>query len=148
MIGQQQFDSVDAVIYMSSLSEYDQQTYDGGNIPRLQDSIAVFETFYSEKKMANVPIYLVLNKLDVLKAKCKAGRKLSNFFTAFKGDDDNYEDYIQFIKEQFVAKDVDERIKDVFYTEAIDESSVRLLAEKMITSVLSSPPTSKRKISQ
>jgi len=131
------FANVDAVVYVSSLSEYDQLTYENNTTPRLIDSINVFKTFYETKDMSAVPVYLVLNKLDVMTEKCQTGqRKMSQFHRDFTGNDSSVEDYKQFIKNKILEEDRDNRVREVFYSNAVDEQSIRLLVENILGGVL------------
>lgn len=139
------FSGMDAVVYVSSLSEYDQLTYENDKTPRLDDSTNVFKSFFEVGEMSHVPVHLVLNKLDVMCDKINRQKEMSRYFKEFNGDDQNVEDYKQFITSKFMQYDTNNRVKGVYYTSAVDEQSIKLLVQRILENVLApenkiSPP--------
>jgi hypothetical protein len=66
------FEDVTALIYVSSLSEYDQYTIEDENQNRMMESLQLFELISSVEYLPkNVPILLFLNKFDVFSEKIK-----------------------------------------------------------------------------
>ena len=111
--------------------------------PRLEDSLRVFTLFY--KYFKSKDIYLVLNKEDVMREKIAQGRHMSNFFKDFVGDDSDPEAVKSYFYQRFKTCDQDNRIKDVYYTSAVDEASVKSQVQRIVDSIVRSrfsPPVS------
>jgi hypothetical protein len=50
------------VIYVISLSEYNQSTYENENIRRFEDSLTLFESFVSIEELKNIPWLIIFTK--------------------------------------------------------------------------------------
>jgi len=65
------FENVNALIFISSLSEYNQKCYEDDKTNRIQESLNLFEEIINLKWFISTPIILFLNKTDVFKEKIK-----------------------------------------------------------------------------
>jgi GTPase SAR1 family protein len=78
------FDLVTAVIFCSSLSEYDQTLREDESQNRMKESLLLFEEIRNSPWFASVPFILFLNKVDLFKQKIKVS-SLSVCFPEYKG---------------------------------------------------------------
>jgi len=90
------FDNVTAIIFVASLSEYDQELMEQKGKNRMQESLQLFEGICSLPWFKKTPVILFLNKRDILLDKIKRSN-LSRYFPAFRGGDD-YEKAAIFIR--------------------------------------------------
>jgi len=63
------FDDVTALIYVASLTEYDEVLFEDKSKNRLQESLEVWEDLVNSLHFLQVPILLFLNKLDLFEDK-------------------------------------------------------------------------------
>lgn len=94
------FDSVTAVVYVASLSEYDQLCEEDDKTNRMKESLTLFEEAANSKWFRDSAIILFLNKTDLLKEKLQAGVDPSVTFPEYSGGAD-YNKAVQFIEQQY-----------------------------------------------
>jgi guanine nucleotide-binding protein G(i) subunit alpha len=111
------------IIYVASLSEYNQKCYEDDMTNRMLESLEVFEELLNSELFKGIPILLLLNKLDIFTQKI-AKKDLSCVFPEYKGGND-VEASIEFIKEkyQLLVKENPERLQ-IQVINAMDENSV------------------------
>ena len=130
------FENVTYVMFVVSLSDFDQKMFEDENTTRTQDSIELFKNIASTKVFENVPFFLVLNKFDLFKKKI---RKNPEAFTAaypgFTGNTSNEQDCIDHIKNTFIHYLPQERGPNAWVeaipTCAMDEESVSKLFQQI-----------------
>ena len=100
------FDDVTAVIYVVSLSGYDQVCFEDATQNRLVESLDLFADTRNNKWFKNTPFILFLNKVDLFKKKI-ADIDLRNmekkWFLNYNGGTD-FDAALGFIKEEFMSK--------------------------------------------
>lgn len=94
------FDGVRAIMYVASLSEYDQVLAEDENKNRMQESLTLFEGILSLIWFHTTPIILFLNKDDIFKQKIKTS-ELGRFFNDYHGGFD-YKEGLEYIKGRFM----------------------------------------------
>jgi len=78
------FKQVGAIVFLASLSEYDQMMYGNQNITRLEESIALFQTVMDWFEYSS--FILFLNKIDIFKQKVMyTDSHLSKYYSDFDG---------------------------------------------------------------
>lgn len=82
------FDAVDAIIFIVSLSSFDQSLSEDPSINRMEDSLRSFRDLVGSKILKNVNIILFLNKIDLLESKLASGVQLGQYFKRY-GDRPN-----------------------------------------------------------
>ncbi|KAJ6231680.1 guanine nucleotide-binding protein g(o) subunit alpha [Anaeramoeba flamelloides] len=118
------FENVTGVLFVSSLSEYDQVLFEDENINRMHESLLLFEEIVNSRWFGDSSLILFLNKIDLFKKKIKK-KNLSVCFPDYKGGND-YEEVINYIKNRF-----EEKVKNpeknlyIHYTCATDTKNVR-----------------------
>lgn len=103
------FDGVTAIIFVASLSEYDQELMEMKGKNRMEDSLNLFEGITKLQWFKKTPVILFLNKRDILQEKIKHYR-LSDYFPAYEGGDD-FEKAQRFIRSMYEGR----KLKDGLY---------------------------------
>ena len=65
------FDNCNIVLYVTSLSSYDQVLVEDPTVNRMVDSLVLLEQMANHKLLINVPFIIFLNKKDLFKKKLK-----------------------------------------------------------------------------
>ncbi|XP_026887527.2 guanine nucleotide-binding protein subunit alpha-11-like [Electrophorus electricus] len=123
------FENVTSLIFLASLSEYDQVLEENNKDNRMHESLTLFHTTIHSPWFANASIILFLNKMDILAEKIKTS-DLQSYFTGFRGkkrDADAAKDYIrELYKEQAVSHEKKES-KSIYshFTCATDTNNIR-----------------------
>eukprot|EP00475_Leptophrys_vorax_P007793 TRINITY_DN1494_c0_g1_i1.p1 TRINITY_DN1494_c0_g1~~TRINITY_DN1494_c0_g1_i1.p1 ORF type:complete len:371 (+),score=97.25 TRINITY_DN1494_c0_g1_i1:215-1327(+) len=136
------FEGVTAVIFVTSLSEYDQNLFEDNHTSRIIESLSLFEEVLEMKWFINCPIILFLNKRDLFELKLKVA-PLSKIFPDYTGGAD-FDSGVQYILNKFLEK-VDARRKAMIFahvTCAMDQGNIQhvfddvkeILIRKAITS--------------
>ncbi|EDQ85799.1 uncharacterized protein MONBRDRAFT_34038 [Monosiga brevicollis MX1] len=97
------FDDVSSVIFITSISEYDQVLAEDHRTNRMAESINLFRALIQEPSFRNSSIIVFLNKRDLLEAKLQAGQtRIRDFFPRYSGDEQNVDEVIAFFREEFI----------------------------------------------
>lgn len=96
------FEGVTAVIFVASLSEFDQQLYEDESTNRMHESLNVFEAICSNCYFHDSVIILFLNKTDLFAAKLAEGASVRAAFPEYAGAD-TFEEASAFIEQRYVA---------------------------------------------
>ena len=99
------FDDVNAILFISSLNEYDQSLAEDRTRNRLLESLSLFEGIISLPWFNSTHIILFLNKNDLFTDKIRRV-DLGHYFPDFDGGLGDYEEALEFIKELFFAKNL------------------------------------------
>lgn len=91
------FDDVTAVMFICSLSEYDEVLQEDRRRNRMKEALQLFGGLTKMDFFRDVPLLLFLNKVDLFKQKITQV-DLGQFFPSYKGGR-NYEQAIEFIEE-------------------------------------------------
>ena len=94
---------VDAVIFMTSLAEFDQECYEEKGFKRVVESLETFEKVINNKLFQKVPFILMLNKRDLFERKI-AKKSFKKYFPNYTGDEKNPQQCIDFISKMFLGK--------------------------------------------
>ncbi|KAM9848967.1 guanine nucleotide-binding protein subunit alpha-14-like [Aulostomus maculatus] len=135
------FENVTSLIFLASLSEYDQVLEERETINRMQESLALFYTTIHSPWFRNTSIILFLNKTDILADKIKTS-DLQKYFPNFTGkrqDLDDAQDFIRKLYEQ-KANNLDDRgeWKTLYphFTCATDTNNIRRVFSDVKDTVL------------
>ncbi|XP_011182992.2 guanine nucleotide-binding protein subunit alpha-14 [Zeugodacus cucurbitae] len=122
----QYFDDVTAVIFLTSLSEYDQTLCEARGLNRMEESMSLFRSILSTHYFRNSSIILFLNKQDILEEKIMTSHLVDNF-PEYQGPKQNAEAAKYFIREMFEA--VVEKGRKVYphFTCATDTKNFRIV---------------------
>jgi guanine nucleotide-binding protein G(i) subunit alpha len=111
------------MIYVASLSEFNQKCSEDEITNRMLESLKLFEDLFNSEIFKGIPILLLLNKLDIFTQKISK-KDLSCVFPEYKGGND-VEAAIEFIKQKYksLVKENPERLQ-IQVINSMDEDSV------------------------
>jgi GTPase SAR1 family protein len=118
-------DNFQCLIFVSSLSEYNQKCYEDDVTNRMLESLDLFDEQINGEFFKDKPIILFLNKYDLFKIKIQEF-PLKQTFSDYEGPEKDVDAAIEFIKKQFLAKNqfAPDRVH-VYLTEAINIEKVQ-----------------------
>jgi GTPase SAR1 family protein len=120
------FEDVTALIFVASLSEYDQMLYEDQNVNRMEEALNLFEETCNSRWFFLKNIMLFLNKRDLFAEKIKRV-PLTVHFPEYKGKNE-YEEGVDFLREKFEAKNTNaNRHVYTHITCATDTDNVQLV---------------------
>ena len=122
------FDDIKVLIFVASLSEYDQVLAEDGRTNRMKESVNLFKTILNYQWFRTTPVILLLNKKDILEEKINSGRNpVKNFFPNCQGND--YESAETYFKELFLAQNPNPEVRDIYphSTCAVDCDNIRVV---------------------
>ncbi|KAL9643502.1 hypothetical protein ABK040_010116 [Willaertia magna] len=119
------FEGVTAIIFVTSLSEYDQRCYEDDSTNRMHESLLLFDEICNSRWFMDTSIILFLNKIDLFKEKISK-TDLSQFFVEYEGGK-NFEAAVNFIRSKFEEKNRNPRHKTIYshYTCATDTQQLK-----------------------
>jgi len=107
------FEGVTAVIFVTSLSEYDQCLFEDNLTSRILESLSLFEEVLQMKWFINCPVILFMNKRDLFEQKLKV-TPLASVFPDYHGDAD-FDAGVKYMLKKFLDKS-DARRKDMIFS--------------------------------
>ncbi|KAJ3432650.1 guanine nucleotide-binding protein g(o) subunit alpha [Anaeramoeba flamelloides] len=118
------FEDVAAVLFVSSMSEYNQKLFEDEDMNRMHESLLLFEEISNSRWFTESSIILFLNKVDLFKEKIQKF-DLNVCFPEYKGGLD-FDNASKMIKKKFLERVVDKE-KNVFvhYTCATDTTNIQ-----------------------
>ncbi|XP_077389724.1 guanine nucleotide-binding protein subunit alpha-14-like [Festucalex cinctus] len=97
------FENVTSLIFLASLSEYDQVLEERDTINRMEESLALFSTTIHSPWFHSTSIILFLNKTDILADKILTS-DLKKYFPGFMGRQQDAEDAKKYIQKLYQQK--------------------------------------------
>jgi GTPase SAR1 family protein len=97
------FDDVTCVVFITSLSEYDQKLVEHEDTWRMAESLMLFEEICEMKYFKNTPIILFFNKVDLFKVKIQKVDPKDTCFPDYTGGK-NYDNALKYFQEEFLKK--------------------------------------------
>ena len=124
----QVFDQVKAVVFVVSLSCYNELMFEDLTTNCMVDSLQLFDEIVNDSQFASTPIILFLNKTDLYKIKIKEiSIKECIAFNDYDDENNNPNDYEQttaFIKNKFISKSKQKRQIYIHLTCAMDDKNI------------------------
>lgn len=117
------FDSVTAVLFVASISEFDQMLYEDETVNRMEEAMKLFDYISNHQAFQKVNMMLFLNKMDLLEEKLNAGVQFSDFFPDYPGEN-TFEPVKDYIKDMFVARVEEGKDVYVHVTKATDTDMI------------------------
>jgi len=129
------FPDVTAVIFVTAISEFDQELYEEKNQNRLIESLRLFDEMINSDHFKNTPIILFLNKDDLFKDKLEKGHDVRMAFPEYTGGND-YERATDFIRHEFAKMNKNSK-REIFpkITNATDKKNMKYVFDA-VTSVI------------
>ncbi|XP_067252314.1 guanine nucleotide-binding protein subunit alpha-14-like isoform X2 [Chanodichthys erythropterus] len=97
------FENVTSLIFLASLSEYDQVLEENNMENRMKESLSLFYTTIHSPWFASASIILFLNKMDILEEKIKTS-DLKSYFTGFGGQRRNKDEAMDYISDLYLKE--------------------------------------------
>jgi len=120
------FDSVTAILFLVSTSEYDQVLMEDRRTKRLEESLTIFETIINVRYLSSVAFILFLNKTDLLDAKLSTRTSnIAHYFPDYQGDPFDLAQVQAFILNKFVS--ARRNVQQILYhhfTTAVDSENM------------------------
>lgn len=124
------FDSVNAVIFVAALSEYDQVLFEDNTQNRMVEALTLFDEMCNSRWFREIDMILFLNKRDLFEDKIKRKSiKDVEEFADYDGSPHSYDDGVQYFLNKFVS--LNRCPKDIYHhvTCATDSNNVRVVFE-------------------
>jgi len=128
------FEEVTAVLFIISLSDYNQTLYEDENTNRMQESEKVFGQMLNNFFFKNTSFIVFFNKVDLFKEKLKTA-PITIAYKDYLGKQD-YDEALKFIRNKFLSqgvKDKDSKDRELydFVTTATDTGLVRKILDSV-----------------
>lgn len=94
------FEEARTIVFMVSLSSYDQVTTENPSLNRMEDALACFKDVMQDKKLRSKNIILFYNKKDLFKIKLQT-TPINNYFPLYDGRSDSLSQGTLFFKHLF-----------------------------------------------
>jgi len=133
------FESVTAVIFVASLSSYDEMMFEDQDKNSMVDSIELFDKICNNDWFKDTAMILFLNKKDLFAEKL-AGSDIKECpaFSGYTGDPTNYDHTTEYIKEKFEECNGQGQQRQVFthLTCAVDKNQVEKVFNDIQTVII------------
>jgi len=124
------FENVTALIFIVSLSEYDQVLYEDESVNRMAEALTLFEAVINSRWFVKSSIILFLNKIDLLREKLGIS-SVRACFPDYSGPDDgsdkDYEAACEYFKKRFVGLNQSHRRLITHLTCATDSKQIKVV---------------------
>jgi len=129
------FENTNAVIFVASLSEYDQVLFEDNSTNRIHEALKLFNETCNSTYFANTALLLFLNKRDLFQSKIQH-TTIEGCFPDYCGNN-SYDDSVDYITKQFLAKNTsDTRSVYVHVTCATDKNNIAFVFDAVKDVVL------------
>jgi hypothetical protein len=131
------FDHSNAVVFVTSLSAYNQSLSEDSTINRMVDAIVLFEQLINNPLLMNLGFILFLNKLDLYKKKVKFV-SISLTFPEYQGTinligkDNSYSQGLKFFEKKFKSQCKSSKRITTHLTQATDTNTMRVLIVELL----------------
>ncbi|KAG8864586.1 guanine nucleotide-binding protein subunit alpha [Tulasnella sp. 330] len=127
------FDNVAALVFLVSLSEYDQKLYEDEKVNRMTEALTLFDSISNSRWFINTQIIVFFNKIDIFAEKLPRS-PLTNYFPDYKGDNEDYPAACDFIKDKFLSmyrgEEASEKLHS-FLTCATDSRQIQMIMDSV-----------------
>jgi len=95
------FENVTALVFLVSLSEYDQRLYEDGQVNRMEEALRLFSSICNSRWFLKTSIILFLNKKDLFAEKLPKSA-MGEYFPDYRGGA-NYEKACEYVLQSFLS---------------------------------------------
>jgi len=129
------FDNVQAVVFVASLSEFDQKLYEDESQNRLDEAVQLFDQICNSKWFKNTSIILFLNKKDLFQEKL-AEKNFADYLEDYMGPNE-WEPCAAHVQGMFVSKNRNAE-KSIFThsTCATDTGNIKFVFNAVVAIIL------------
>jgi len=130
------FDNVNAVVFVASLSEFDQVLYEDETKNRLDEALELFAQIVNSKWFKDTSLILFLNKCDLFEKKLAEGKQMQDYVKAYSGPNE-MKPASEYIKQEFMKRNRNPD-KSIFahVTTAINTSNVKFVFNAVVAMIL------------
>ena len=128
------FESVNAVVFVVAMSEYDEVLSEDPTVNRMQESLKLFHSICTIKWFLESPFVLFLNKKDVFEEKIVYS-PLSRYFPEYTGAENKYE-AANYVWQQFSNQNKSNRQLYFHYTCAKDSQNIHMIFDVVVDTIL------------
>jgi len=129
------FDNVTSIIYVASLSEFDQELREAKGVNRMQESLNLFQAITGLPWFRQTAVILFLNKSDLLADKLKTS-DLRTCFPEYSGSSD-YDQASSYIRQQYEQrKGCSNSNFYVHFTCATDTSNIKFVMRATVDIIM------------
>jgi len=107
------FESVTAVLFVASLSCYDQALYELEHVNGMHEALNLFDEIINSRWFRRTSMILFLNKSDLFKKKIKT-KSLKVCFPEYSGADGSVKEGVMYVKEQFMKLNQNRKGRQVY----------------------------------
>ncbi|KAF8965653.1 heterotrimeric G protein alpha subunit B [Flammula alnicola] len=121
------FENVTALVFLVSLSEYDQMLYEDESVNRMQEALTLFDSICNSRWFVKTSIILFLNKIDLFAEKLPRS-PLEDYFPDYQGGN-NYDAACDYLLHRFVSLNQSAATKQIYahYTCATDTQQIKFV---------------------
>ncbi|KAF8883078.1 heterotrimeric G protein alpha subunit B [Gymnopilus junonius] len=121
------FENVTALVFLVSLSEYDQMLYEDESVNRMQEALTLFDSICNSRWFVKTSIILFLNKIDLFAEKLPRS-PLEEYFPDYQGGN-NYDAACDYLLHRFVSLNQSAATKQIYahYTCATDTQQIKFV---------------------
>ncbi|KAG8933848.1 guanine nucleotide-binding protein subunit alpha [Tulasnella sp. 418] len=121
------FENVTALVFLVSLSEYDQMLYEDESVNRMQEALTLFDSICNSRWFVKTSIILFLNKIDLFAEKLPIS-PLADYFPDYTGGE-NYDAACEYLLHRFVSLNQSAASKQIYahYTCATDTQQIKFV---------------------
>ncbi|KAG9002240.1 guanine nucleotide-binding protein subunit alpha [Tulasnella sp. JGI-2019a] len=121
------FENVTALVFLVSLSEYDQMLYEDESVNRMQEALTLFDSICNSRWFVKTSIILFLNKIDLFAEKLRFS-PMGDYFPDYTGGDD-YDSACDYLLHRFVSLNQNSGSKQIYahYTCATDTQQIKFV---------------------
>ena len=128
------FDSVNAVIFVVALSEYDQVLVEDTTVNRMHESLKLFNTVCTIKWFLESDFVLFLNKKDVFDEKISYS-PLTQCFPGYEGEDDKFH-ALNYVWEKFSKENNTKRQIYIHCTCGKDTKNINIVFDILVDTII------------
>lgn len=135
------FVNVSYLLFVVSLSDFDQLMFEDGKTRRTEDALLLFSSMANGSFFAQTPIFLVLNKLDIFEKKLNMKPAVfKEAYPDFAGNTGNVNEAVEHVKQSYLKQLNPNRTPqawvEVITTTAMDDDKVRNFVQSLAKQVL------------
>ncbi|KAG8957754.1 guanine nucleotide-binding protein subunit alpha [Tulasnella sp. 419] len=119
------FENVTALIFIVSLSEYDQVLYEDDSVNRMTEALTLFDAVVNSRWFVKSSIILFLNKIDLLQMKLPDS-PIRHYFEDYQGGD-SFEAACEYFRRRFLALNQGHSRVITHFTCATDTKQIKVV---------------------
>ncbi|EIW55448.1 G-alpha-domain-containing protein [Trametes versicolor FP-101664 SS1] len=95
------FDDMNSILFLAPLSGFDQVLAEDESVNRLEDSVLLWKSICSNPLLGKTNLILFLNKIDIFRAKLRAGIQFGQYIISYGNRPNDYENTSAYMRRKF-----------------------------------------------